>query len=362
MTSINREDELHKIILLTAYYISQKLGGNSVYYFFAEELRDIQRKYLHSFNFEDIMESLMIDSTENIKSALNELSVDIFRVVSEFGRAVSQGTFMMALHFPLRPGAPQWLIVIREAYHFATNKIAPQYLEKFTKSIHKITSTKSNERNTDKIRKLNKTMYEIIYKISILLFDILVYILAQYEENGDPIERLEEISEKEQIRLAELENDDDDDDDDDEDEEVDEAEKAEHELKVILLANYHIGLIATFVIGALGFMVGYFLFNHLTLPDEEIISDNSILFLFTLAVYTHILLSSLYQNRDVYNALFMENRILVNNLINLLSVFIRIYETCGEWNLECIENALVDKIYADGRNSHYVAIGLSAYS
>lgn len=361
MTQINKDDHLHKAILLATHYISHKMGGNSVYYLFADELKEIQKKYLPSFKSDDILESIFADE-EEIENELKVLLTDMFTSIRELGERISPLRFMVSLHLPLRAGAPQWFIIIREAYHFVVNKIVPQYLEKFTKSFRKINL--SSTRDTNQIRKLNIIMYDFIYKIIILLYDILAYTLEQYEEHGDPLKKIKEINEQEETESIEAEKDDDDDDEynEEEYEKMMELERTKHDLKVNLLANSYIELFLIQVLSILGTVARHFLFTQLANPDEEATSDNLLLLLLTICIYVHIFLSSLYKDGDVYRMLFVENRILANNFIQLLSVFIEIYEMCGSQNLECIENDLVDKIYANGRNSHYVSIGLSAYS
>ena len=332
------DNELHQVIIATTNYAVSKLNKNSVYYLFKEPLRHIQNRYKAIISLDEI--SVLSDSRK-IQYILKDKLSSIQYEISLFSRFLPRERFSQLVDTSVRSYGSEWELVVQELSVAVSDEEITSYIKEFSDIIEEIKSQSSKKQSTSQVTDLRYTMYQCIHKVNTLLLDTLAYLLAQYEENGDPVPKAKEINEYE---VKELET----------------QQEGSQKENIEIFVSHRLGIVFIHLLSITAFMIGYFLYTKLSLDNQEIISDTSSILMIAIATYANIFLYSIL-GESIYAAIFKENRILANNFLNLLSILIRIHEGCKA-NPECIEYKLVDKVYSDGKNEHYIAIGLSAYA
>ena len=337
--STNRSD-LHKVIVATVHNILIDLKETSVAHFFIDDLREIHKKHYKPFIADDFH---FLDKPQRIQSTLSEIIETIRFRLRELDRAVPKSAIPSSV--TVKKQGPNWIDITNEIREFINKQDIEQDVKNFNEKTRNIALSEPDEIAPLQVREVGKIICEVIYSISVVLTDVLAYFLAQYEMKPDPINKVDlvpswlvEAYEEDEMRSG-------------------------SELSptyIHMIANYYINQILPVIFKMLGLLTGYFLYTYLIMLPIEIVKDSIVIFMLSLAIYHKILLEKIEED-GVSKAILDDNRILVNNLLNLLSNFIKIYETCGA-RIECIEESLVSKMYSDIRNYHYIAISLSAYA
>ena len=336
---MNRDTILDKVIIATIQHALNKINDNSVYSLFKEELSDIQKRYEVTYSFEELF---TFYGMHNTRLTLMGAIMAIAANAKNSGFITPEDDeFTDKVH--ARPNyETEWAWLMSNIYNtIMTSGIVPGITE-FNKIVSILKTQKEEIHDTQQVRKIKSMSYKIICILSSLLVAVLDYLIQQYQESGDPTTITKNL-------------------DLDEVRELDLIQEGLQSKNVKALANFYISVNLINILSVLGFIIANFLAAKLVVKSQEIISDTYSILLLTIAIYISIFQDSLKNDKNVYNVVYKENRMLSRNFLNLVSVFAEICEKCKGKKFECVDEELVNDIYTDGKNYHYVSIILSSY-
>ena len=350
-----RDSDIHKVIIATSRYALNTLRESSeknVYSFFKNELQEIYNKYGKQFSFDELYfkYALIYNITKFIrilKSRMDELRDDILNFSKSWSIFLSPTKRKVKSHYD-EEDTLEWKEILQKAYDYLdSNEVTP----KLTKIDKILTSSQFGGRDKykNKQEQLNHINCDVIYDISSLLLDTLTYLMVQYETHGDPRLRTNDIS------IEELDK-------------LDIYEKWEWVLKEQeLVSIFKIEQITINLIINLILTIGTILYPKVTIRKHHAISDVITIIMLAVAVYGNIIMEhqkkhANKKNYILYDVIYATNRSLTYNFLDMLLIFVSIYEQCKIPKVKCIEDALIMKVYLDVSKYHHISMILTAYT